>query len=93
MTSNGADAELMTYIIILGDGEKKKILPYCSSHFLRQVSTVELGYPLNCDSIQDGRQIKTSAEEPREGSMAVGEEQIPKSIRNVLVLNFSQGFS
>lgn len=93
MTPHGADAEFMTYIIILGDGEKKNNLPYCSSHFLRQVSTVELGYPLNCDSIQDGRQIKTSAEQPREGSLAIGEEQIPKCIRNVLILNFSQGLS
>lgn len=62
----------------MGRDDKKKKPPYCSSHFLRQVSTVELRYPLSCDSIQDGRQIKTSAEQPRERSLAVGEEQIPK---------------
>lgn len=81
---------MTTYIIRVGEGG---VLPYCSHHLLRQVTTVELGYPLSCNSIQYGCQIKTSGKQSREGHLVVGEEQRPKCIRDVLLLDFSQSFS
>lgn len=71
----------------------KETFSYRCYHFLCQVSTVELRYPLICHSIKDGCQIQTSDEESREEWLAVGKEQVPKGRWHVVVLNFGKSFS